>query len=171
MGEADPPAKRSHADSSDTITKPWNKGIKVGDHERSKFRKPTFTNFPDCTYLAGETRYLMQVETKYISECRKERVTTFMCVCVWERERERQTDRQRVYASELKLMVCAGWHTAHSKSGPSFPITWRPWAARTVLMFLTIYEQACMNTVIYPLPALNKHRVTKEVCSCKGASE
>jgi len=108
-------------------------------------------------------------------------VCVFMCVCLCvcvcvcvrerEREREREGEREQVYASELKLMVCAGWHTAQSKSGPSFPITWRPWAARTVLMFLSIYEQACMNTVIYPLPTLNKHPVAKEVRSCKCATE
>ena len=94
-----------------------------------------------------------------------------LCVCVCARAWERERERQRVYASELKLMVCAGWHNAQSKSGPSLPITRGPWAARTVLMFLSIYEQACMNTVIYPLPALNKHWVAKEVRSCKCANE
>jgi hypothetical protein len=133
VGTADWQTTWSHADSIQSRN-PGKMALKwvITKGRNSEYRcSPTFETVH--FWLETNTICYTWEGRIYLSVGRKELSHLKVRVCVYE----------RVYVSELKLMVCAGWHNAQPNSSTSFPITWGPWDARTVLMFLSsVYERA-----------------------------
>ena len=50
----------------------------------------------------------------YVRACLLTRVCVCARVCVWERERDRQTDRERERAPALPHTIIKRWHVLHS---------------------------------------------------------